>query len=1707
MTKRSVTYSLLGKKTYYYENGGFEVQLLHAIRHHSMDQYPEWLGIMLDRGDREVPWIIRSFEAMPARQFAVRVWPGPGHFGQLVSSGRGFVAFDSYHSTMAHLPEGWESDYDGTRWFYRYKTTGLTQYHFPRPGDEFPELVGIGFGPLDLAAGNGVGNEHKGAQKSVPNGTSNVGKTNLADGKDFMGATGYFDPDNFMYFGLNDVSPVGNESNVRTNITIGSASPVAELESAQIRSPVGFVSELASGDTAKCAEELAPIELDATQIVQMPLKSNIHQHNDVAELPTQRSPVEQKAQVQYPTRETMQPVDEYPLVSASFAYPPLKTAAKPITGVKEEPPQVEQKVIASERPPATEVEKNEYETWKPTNRIVNEETKNPNRNSITLSNISVLQSQNTELGPINQKRHSLSGPVESSGETPSHPGILRKPSDPRTSVTTSTSTSGVEASPIPTALQPAGFPTKLSHGSSGPQSIQTNAPSLPGSGARHESISYGSGVSVVGSGPVHIPSVLRPAHDSNGVPENQHPQQTHIDMTRPGTHRVNTLPSQSPSHAPSPPKIGGPGIYVFQEISAATGSMAQQSKPHNPVATMPDPNGQGASLQKPHQHSEHSPPMMNEPLPVVAPLSISKPQKPASPDRTSNTSIQGSIPSSPVLQNKPQKRPSGSQSTKSASIMISSTSIPIRPHPASQQGPPSSIGPTGPNPTSQAQAQAHSPVHQVSPTRPPGQHVQAQNYQKPSVSGSPQHSPQLSQTSSPVHTTLGNTQSQGLAVLNSTYNPQTLVQRPNHGVPATIQNQPSNSSPSPRPQSSQQAPAPHVINQRPDQNTPSGMAIGQHKPHSPSPIAHSVSPLQSQVSSPAPSIASLHRPPSSASSLTYVTTQSTVAQNRPPNPTTHQNSPPAIRPTAAQASQIQVNQQVTQSPNPSVTGGSKPFPMLPGQVKPLPSQVGSPPVLIPNHPAPPTTTQVHYIQGQTAPGQPTQQQPGYQQIVQTAVQRPPQQQFTNGNHVQPTQLTSQQGQPRPSIQSAPGQQQATVQPPANGQNMPTYFQQSAGNVSQIPNGQHGQVITGTVYGASAQLQVSHGIQTPTTQQFVGQPTMQGHQQMTQAPGIYSGLSQISSQNKPFTSAQAAAALSDAGKKMKKWAKKTWQNPALKQSSAAIGGAIIAESLGMNGATGASLGNNIYNNAQGQSQSQVQGQFQAGQQQQQQRPPGLQHAYTAPAQTQAIQSGGIVSQQIQAVSRPQLQQGLQPAGVQTPGRPPMAQNPGVTGAPMNYNAAQPNMANQSAPYQISRPPVGRPQPSQMQQQQQQMQQQMQQPAAFGQSAYQALPNQPVFQGPPGQPLYQARPNPAAYQMPPNQPGYQAPGGVDPYVAIGATIGGALTTLSGNKNDAPAPAAQQHHTQQSEPQHETYSEQQHGGQSEQHHTEQSEQYHGGGGHSEQQYTNQSEQHHESYSGQHQEAHAETHQQAQAEQSYTSHNEQQNAGYSTEDRQTYSEPAPAEPHSNSEAYLAPPPETTIINNTVINNIENTAIAESTQANTNYVDNSNTQIQDTTQMNMNYMDNSQVDSSANANMANVETSACADTTTYADGMANATTEAAAYAEATTYTDYSYADMSTNANTDNMGAFSGATTYVDEMSSYADASYLEASETYIDATAVVDVNVDMSVDMSQTAAYMGEDMSMTMMMEGSMSVDASASYMEASAVDYSGGDWGGGEW
>ncbi|OTA67773.1 hypothetical protein K449DRAFT_184037 [Hypoxylon sp. EC38] len=1700
---------------------------------------------------------------------------------------------------MAHLPEGWESDYDGSRWFYRYTSTGLTQYHFPRPGDEFPELIGLGFGPLGLPPQKKHVGEHEVEKQGAPNGqNSGVPEKKGEDGKktarsanegENMSATGYFDPDNFLCFGFNDVSPAGDGNNT----AVGGNEPLlAELPEESVQSPVGFVAELASSETAKCAEELAPIELDATQIAPAALNTNV-QHNGPTELPTHRSPIEQKQSVQYPTHD-MQPVDEYPLVSASFAYPPLKASNKPVENGVQGPTSshTEQKVLASQRPADDQTEQNKYETWKPTQDSINDEVKNPNRQSMALSSISVLQSQNSELGPMEQKRHSLSGPAESSGANTDLPGILRQPSDPRKSTAVSTPSPKVEPSPIPAVLQPAIAPSETSspQKNSQQQSGQSKAPPLPGSGARHESISLGSGSFVTVSNSPPVPFMVKPAQ-SPSIPGAQFPIQAEANEVHPGSHRVNTLPNQLSSHtpSPSPPKLGGPGIYIFQEITAAPISAAGQvqNKPQDSVVAKPSSSGQDTSLHRPQQFTVQSHSIMNEPLPVIAPLSVSKPPTPTSPDKASANfgSPGGSIPSNPQYSSVPSPqgftqhpaapRPSvqnsphaGSSQTQGSSGRISTTSqgpsthLPQVNHSTLSQGPTRTssivqhkllrkpVLPQRPNKvipifetvlvgSASVPIQHYHPPHlhgislsmvsntsnlgfqeqthqifsqasSASPLMPIGQQSQANNQRPPSVLGS---SPHLSPGA----------YVQGQQPTTNTSNSQIPIRGSNHAVAATIQisggislagkisNHPQPSAPNP--QNAVQRP-PSNPNQRPpstqpmthplgsSQSAPAGIAQGQDKLYSsPSPMTHSVSPLQSQVSSPTASIASLHRPPSSASSHSHVTSQGILTQNRPPTSVTHQNSPPAPRPTMAQTHQAQGSSQNAQSPKPPVTGAPKPFPMLPGQVKPLPSQVGSPPIPIQAQPVHAAPVQTQYQQNQMGPANPPQQHQGNQQTTQVLAHRPPQQQNVQGHHThlpsnstpgQPMTGTVQQGHPRPPVHSISAQQNTPVHSHPNVQNPGQHMNQDVGQFNQSHNGH---TVANLPQGAHAQPQVSQMTQhhnaanlgTSATQQFSNGQTMgQGQQQQfAQASGTPYNLPQTVGQGKPFDSAQAAAALSDAGKKMKKWAKKTWKNnPALKQTTAAVGGAIIAGSLGGNEVAGAALASKIYNTSQGTPQNG-----------QPQRPPGPQHAHTAPPQAQHLPGTNAAFQNIQAINRPQLQQGIQqqnipqPIGVQTPGRPPVVQNPGMIAAAANNNAQQqpgqqPGMMNQRPPNQILRPPVARPPVPQMQQ-----------PAAFNQPVYQAAPNRPVYQALQNQPqpLYQMRPNQPTYQVPPGQSPYQTQGGPDPYAAIGATIGGAINALAnsnGGKPDAgpPAGSQQQHHANNPEPQHETYPAQHNTGQSEQyepqsepHHETYSEQHHQG--QSEQNHEPYYEQSHATYSEQHQEAHAQSHQEAYAEQSHTGHSEQNTT--CEEDRQpqseqyegAYSEPPPAETqfvteNSTSESYYAPQSDTTIINNTIINNVDNTAIAQSSQ--------------------MTYMENTNTVDTTNTNM---ETTSFVGPS-YADTMTT-NAEASAFTEAT-YTGTDYADI-TGVNSET--AAYAETGYVD--ASNTDAIYVDA--TYADTTVVEEGGVDMSMSMDETA-YMGDQTSM-MTMEESMSFDASASYMETSTIDYSGGDWGGGEW
>ncbi|SPQ21781.1 ff73e091-a282-4604-93a7-a2f1a43ae6ed [Thermothielavioides terrestris] len=125
---------------------------------------------------------------------------------------------------MAALPENWEWDYDGTRWFYRYKPTGLIQYTFPKPGDEFPEFVDDNAAPLDLAPEERLVSQQQIKRRSTLGGSwrgqparakqRERAVSNVSSDQDDGSEPFWLQPDGLMYMGpgaYNDISPLQEE--------------------------------------------------------------------------------------------------------------------------------------------------------------------------------------------------------------------------------------------------------------------------------------------------------------------------------------------------------------------------------------------------------------------------------------------------------------------------------------------------------------------------------------------------------------------------------------------------------------------------------------------------------------------------------------------------------------------------------------------------------------------------------------------------------------------------------------------------------------------------------------------------------------------------------------------------------------------------------------------------------------------------------------------------------------------------------------------------------------------------------------------------------------------------------------------------------------------------------------------------------------------------------------------------------------------------------------------------------------------------------------------------------------------------------------------------------------------------------------------------------------------------------------------------------
>ncbi|KAI2621585.1 hypothetical protein GGS21DRAFT_535717 [Xylaria nigripes] len=1282
---------------------------------------------------------------------------------------------------MATLPDGWESDYDGTRWLYRYKPTGTIQYRFPQPGDEFAEfLLDAGTGPLQLSDEEKLAIEQA-KQKDSSGRDGNTESGMKASGSrmenqetgpigkgDGMSSAGYFDPSNYMYF--SGACDDGDDD-----------SGAVELPEAgpQIWSPVGYVAELATQETVKCAEELAPVELDATPSILAPNHTNASQQP--AELLPLRHPGEKTANPMH-THPAMQPVDSYPVTFASFAYPPLKADSQVLNRVSASSVSEVERPSSFQENPAYP-ERNKYQPWRPTEGMDEQQPKAHNQAHGAVPRNSILRNQDTELGDLGQK-----GFIKNAENVPS---TLAQPSDPRKSSPLGFSTAvNLESSPDPASQQQTHQP------STGSAFQVINQQSIPGTRARHESIT----VAAVGLSLSHAPSVLKPgsrqpngnlkekqrnsesgsSHLSNMDPRGSasphHDYKDEIQVfpqhdSRSGITRVNTLPHNPTSMKPSPPRTNGsPGFLLFHEIPSAKISLESDSNlinQHtgsitNELTAMVAPLRVGKQIQSkspempsinhetqgyPSPNGHISVPLdetystvsivgktmsSSAKLPVYADLidsngqgfvsngeemvgrvdsNNSKRPQQINGDSSSIMSIQHFDMVHEVNSFKPASIIATPATPSNAITSLDNVALTIMhsmpyTQPSSQQPSPSVQG-------SVMQVESHitaSPPQNGYPIKVSMSPVQS----KPSTNTSPLPSPQVSMTPPISHTQQVGTQSKPSHIVHN-------IAQQKQGHKSNLSASSGNVSgripgPPPAPNSLHQPQAQNnassqptlwspiaaqsqTATQRPNIQQPENRPPLTYQGHAPaetqqlpyqqsSPIvAQTVSPLQSQVSSPSPSISSLHVSQSSTPLNTFSSTYVPAGFNMGPHINTNQVHMAPARPSSVPAqSAIQSNSSppvsthavmsspagMVQAP-PSSTANLpvKPYPMLPGQVTPLPSQIGSTPVPVLVQQSAHNNTKLTVTAQQAGAGKPS-AQPSLGSITEyhastgqkNSIPRPPQAVVSHGSS------------------------QAQIRPPQpQTSSLPQGLTHIGGNQHGVHHSQQ-QMVTPQQPMGHGQPQNSHQAppfppatgNVPVTLQYMFPPPPTG---------------QVLQPAQTFSNSQAAAALAEAGKGMKKWAKKMLKNPAVKQTTAAFGGAVMAETVGISPVAGAQIANNIYGNSnrpplmhaqtapvQGLSQYYP---LQPGQQNQfgklqsinplpnyqpgQPQPARPQPVLGQPGQTLPIQDQSTYPQPGPGRPQPTQNQPLRPpAGPQIVGRPPIAQNPAPPGGmAANFNS--------------------------------------------------------------------------------------------------------------------------------------------------------------------------------------------------------------------------------------------------------------------------------------------------------------------------------------------------------------------------------------------------------------------------------------------------------
>ncbi|KAM0343610.1 hypothetical protein ACHAPU_008361 [Fusarium lateritium] len=501
---------------------------------------------------------------------------------------------------MSGLPEGWDADYDGRRWFYKYKSTGHVQYHFPKEGDEFPDFIDT-FSPApDLAPEERLASQRqtattKPSKLSPKKDDGGYGMSSTArpvsmtwDGAFEEEEPAVFQPENFMYLGpgaYTDVSPLVDEEDeaarrvvtgsIGSRFDTSSSKGVSPLNSEKTtpaqgtthvgpvtgepvlvpptvmeeihkmpavelppppRDPVGIIAEMPTYDTAQAHIETHPPPVEMAD--NMVLAPIETAVPMMAELPGQTSPTD--------TKKNEPQLAPGSLRNYGAQMQPLRIA-KPV----EEPPRVQSYRPTADMPPnPASIRRATFQSGEPLEN--SSPVRPPDRGHVGTPNV-LSPPQVPPKRPLDEpepsrpqvpSKHNFDQPSQSNS-----PGIANNGS--------SASAQQPELGYMPSVLKPA-------RGKAPGQLGQQSAP----------------GPVRAPQGHVYVPPA-QGKHPPSMTPAPQVQQQQEPRMV---VQRVNTVPDLLPSHRPQSTIQAGHRVLPLS-------TMGQQHLPKRPASVMPDMMG------------------------------------------------------------------------------------------------------------------------------------------------------------------------------------------------------------------------------------------------------------------------------------------------------------------------------------------------------------------------------------------------------------------------------------------------------------------------------------------------------------------------------------------------------------------------------------------------------------------------------------------------------------------------------------------------------------------------------------------------------------------------------------------------------------------------------------------------------------------------------------------------------------------------------------------------------------------------------------------------------------------------------------------------------------------------------------------------------------------------------------------------------------